>query len=125
MQNPSTKPKRNRKNVSVCLTEREKTLIEEKARATGFLSTSEYLRALGLNKALPLVLSAEPDSTPIQRADPALLAALGRLGNNCNQIARTLNTLLKHKDLKQEDILATLKILNHVRVELERLRDNK
>jgi len=55
------------------------------------LSLADYIRQLlGDNK--PSRRSTKLRSRTCQQADPALLRAVARIGNNCNQIARWSNT---------------------------------
>lgn len=59
----------------------EKAAIQDAAAAAG-VSASEYLRSLALDAPLPAVARS---------ADPALLAELNAIGNNLNQLARSVH----------------------------------
>lgn len=60
------------------------------------------------------------DGRPIPRADPILLLELGRIGNNINQIARSLNFLClkQNEDIQQFSFLDCIDILSQIQIDL-------
>ena len=57
---------------------------------------------------------------PAPKVDPELLRALGHIGNNVNQIARSLNFLcLQHtEEIQQFSFIDCIDILEHIQTEL-------
>ena len=68
-------------SIVLRVTEIEKAAIQDAAKRTG-LTASEYLRRLALTEELPFRREA---------ADPALLHELNAVGNNVNQLARSVH----------------------------------
>ncbi|MDO6588551.1 plasmid mobilization relaxosome protein MobC [Salipiger sp. 1_MG-2023] len=102
MSNRAPKPRMVRELVlRVRCTEDERATWLRKARAQE-RSLSEYARC---------ILSAEPMRRRARppEADPVLLAAVGRAGNNLNQIARAMNS--DHKAGRAIDLIAVRTLL--------------
>ena len=89
------KPKRKRQNVvGIRLDDAESAALEGRASESG-LSLGAYLRACGLGDAGPRARRR----TPVDRALLAQTnARLNQIGNNINQIARTLNIAALDED---------------------------
>lgn len=72
--------------LRVRCTDEEKLLILAKAKAAGHGKTAEWMRQT--------CLGVEPEKKRhIPKSDPRLIAAINRVGNNLNQISRSLNSV--------------------------------
>lgn len=92
---PSTKQPTRSKSIKIRVTPQELEQLNE--RKTAALAT--WLRRLGLG------------AIPIKQADPRLIAAINRVGNTTNQIARNINTSgLQSAD--KDKLLDVLKQIN-------------
>ena len=80
------------KQVKINLTPEHYTELEEKAVSNN-ISIAEYIRQqLSIDlKVKPKVRKKRTDSTEYKKADPQLLYHLAKIGNNLNQIARSIN----------------------------------
>jgi hypothetical protein len=85
---PSGSKKRQRSPVSVMLTPEERAQISADAQAVG-LSLGGYLRFLGMRMQTPRTQAAAP--LPERQDLARLLAALGKVGGNLNQLAKLAN----------------------------------
>lgn len=95
-------PKLKRDNVvKVRFTDDE--LAELDARS-GSVNRARFIREVSLGETVETTIS--------KSADPALIAALARIGNNINQLARVANT---------KDELPTLTELHNLRLALSEL----
>jgi hypothetical protein len=84
---------------TVRLTDEERTELEHRAERAG-LSLGGYFKSAAFNTPPP----AQSRRPPVDRAELAkLLAAIGRIGNNVNQLARVANagSWPEAKDLSQ------------------------
>ena len=89
--------KKKSKWVHVKVTDAERRTWQEKALADK-KTLSDFIRlAVGAKSSR----IAPRKRRAVRRADPALLAALGRIGNNLNQIARWVNTYKPAADVVQ------------------------
>ena len=92
--------KRHRQKIlAIRFNEAERQAVQTRADVAG-LSTAGYLRAVALD-AKPLRASRRP---PVDRAELAfLLADIGKIGSNINQLAKLANLggWPEHEDLRQ------------------------
>lgn len=95
------------KFIAVRVTEAERALIEESAKAAG-LKIGGYLRALALGNA-----GARAKRSPQEEREALarILGEIGKLGSNVNQIARWCNTdrtapQLREVELMRADVAA-------------------
>lgn len=89
----------------------------------------QFLAELGTNfsKYVRDSISLKQERTPITKrkpivqppkADPELLLALGRIGNNLNQVARALNTLKITDRYEEFSYIECLKVLQEIQDQL-------
>ena len=90
------------KSIKVALSETERANIEAKAQAAG-LSLSGYSRAQLLGSVTPRTLKAAP--LPERQELARLLAQLGKVGANLNQLTHRANT---GQSVEAEALAATL-----------------
>lgn len=71
-------------------------------------------------KAKPIKAQPIRTATPFNKLDPAFLLELGRIGNNINQIAKSLNILClsDHHDPDDFSFLSCLAVLERIEAEL-------
>jgi len=69
-----------KERIEIRVTAEEKRALKDRASKAN-LSLSEWLIAAGL----------EGHIKTVQQADPVLIASIARIGNNINQIARSVN----------------------------------
>ena len=89
--------KKKSKWVHVRVTDAEHVVWQAQARAVEMTLTDFIRQAIGANSSG----IAPRNRKAVRRADPALLAALGRAGNNLNQLARWVNTHKSGVDVVQ------------------------
>lgn len=89
--------KKKSKWVHVKVTDAEREAWQAQAHADEMTLADFIRRAIGANSSG----IAPRKRRSSRRADPALLAALGRIGNNLNQIARWVNTYRHAADVVQ------------------------
>jgi len=85
--------------IKIRVTQSEKDQLNELKTQ---LSLAVWLRELGLN------------AKPIERADPKLVSAIGRIGSNLNQIAKYANT---NKEL-DVNVLSTVNRIESLLIEV-------
>ena len=89
--------KKKSKWVHVKVTDTERRAWQAQA-LVGEMTLADFIRrAIGANSSG----IAPRNRKAVRRADPALLAALGRAGNNLNQLARWVNTYKSTVDVVQ------------------------
>ena len=89
--------KKKSKWVHVKVTDAERIAWQAQAIAVEMTLTDFIRQAIGANSSG----IAPRNRRSVRHADPALLAALGRVGNNLNQLARWANTYKSTVDVVQ------------------------
>ena len=96
---PIIKGRKRDQEIKIRVTQSEKDQLNELKTQ---LSLAVWLRELGLN------------AKPIERADPKLVSAIGRIGSNLNQIAKYANT---NKEL-DVNVLSTVNRIESLLIEV-------
>jgi soluble lytic murein transglycosylase-like protein len=84
---PKIKHEKRKKMIRIRVTDEEKNKMNERKTQK---SLATWLRNLALDTVpAPMPITK---TSPIKRADPNLVRAIGRIGSNLNQIAKYANT---------------------------------
>lgn len=113
---PKTKRAKREETVKIRMTEAEKNRLKETARRE-HTTLARLIRQAVLAEAEKLAQNDRPRTVHqivVHAADPALVREIARIGNNINQIARTLNTLNKQDALTRSAVLESLTTLKTI-----------
>lgn len=95
----NNRPENRTREITIRVTDDELQKLHQRKTDT---TLAGWLRGLGLGV------------TPIKKADPNLIRALGRIGSNLNQIAKHANT---HNELDQS-VLSEISALREIMTDL-------
>ena len=106
---PTPKPTKAQRDVivKIRMTEAEKTQLKEVARRER-TTLARLIREAVLQEAKDRHKNVTYKQVIVHAADPALVREVARIGNNINQIARTLNTLNKNGAPTRSAVLESL-----------------
>ena len=106
---PIPKPTKAQRDVivKIRMTEAEKTQLKEVAKRER-TTLARLIREAVLQEAKDRHKNVTYKQVIVHAADPALVREVARIGNNINQIARTLNTLNKNGALTRSEVLESL-----------------
>lgn len=111
--------KRRTNELRVRCNDEEKKLILANAKAAGRIQVAQWMREICLG-----VGTIKKDRSTTRSADPSLIAAVNRVGNNLNQIARRINSV--DSSVSAAEILASLQVIEEQMgaiIEIESRRD--
>lgn len=119
---PTPKPTKAQRDVivKIRMTEAEKTQLKEVARRER-TTLARLIREAVLQEAKDRHKNVTYKQVIVHAADPALVREIARIGNNINQIARTLNTLNKQDALTRSAVLESLITLKTISDHLQNL----
>lgn len=119
---PTPKPTKAQRDVivKIRMTEAEKTQLKEVARRER-TTLARLIREAVLQEAKDRHKNVTYKQVIVHAADPALVREVARIGNNINQIARTLNTLNKQDALTRSAVLESLITLKTISDHLQNL----